>query len=103
MSRECTCLGSCRGASGLGLGWVCALRAELRANHDPGDEHRPPPHVFWLDAPGLWERVRSAHRTLGSEHTDKWSRPVGVVSITAGYSGYYEQPEPLYPANEDGA
>jgi hypothetical protein len=30
-SRQvCTCLGTCRGAEGLGEGWVCALE---RANH----------------------------------------------------------------------
>ena len=28
--RNCTCVGSCRGASGLGRGWVCALEAEVK-------------------------------------------------------------------------
>jgi hypothetical protein len=27
MKRECTCLGTCRGAAGLGDGWVCALES----------------------------------------------------------------------------
>jgi hypothetical protein len=25
MARDCTCLGTCRGAEGLGAGWKCAL------------------------------------------------------------------------------
>lgn len=27
--RNCTCVGSCKGADGLGAGWVCALEAEV--------------------------------------------------------------------------
>lgn len=28
MTRECTCVGECRGAAGLAPGWVCALEAK---------------------------------------------------------------------------
>jgi len=37
--RECTCLGTCKGAEGLGEGWVCAVSGgiEVYAMREPKD------------------------------------------------------------------
>lgn len=37
--RECTCLGSCKGAAGLGPGWRCALERPLTAQERELLEH----------------------------------------------------------------
>jgi hypothetical protein len=55
MARDCTCLGTCRGAEGLGAGWKCALVKEAHRRSGGGQMtndgyRRDPPE---LDLPRL--------------------------------------------------
>lgn len=38
--RDCTCLGTCRGAEGLASGWRCALEPDAAMNTTTGGGHQ---------------------------------------------------------------
>lgn len=48
--RECTCLGSCRGAAGLGAGWKCALEPSPTVERREWSTHEAPTYSVVDDA-----------------------------------------------------